>query len=358
MNIVVGYEAAFGEPTRSVSTSEEHYQTVWGSAKSGLTPLLLLSKERTDWNITIEFVSDIKLNSLLWLRPANRFESRLTLRSSDGEQIPAASKDVLAAWNLPQPVRSEDITGAVHPRSSRGMQWLRWGNAGDRVPSASFGLESAFTLDSTNDLVLSVAPVLYEVDNNGVTAHLVEFSPMEVVLRSDGTIAGNCVERRVTMAVKEGLRPDLAITRCGSDWRFEIQFLSMTNSPYHTWLRITNHLGANLTLQSSSGTYWPRVSEEATQIAELPKSGSVSQLLSLTTELPGLLQWLSTDTGLATSTEFRLSDAFEGPFTNQFVIQIDPLLYKVGPDSTAHLVNFGLIKLRLDPRGTILPLDP
>ena len=66
-------------------------------------------------------------------------------------------------------------------------QRIHWDVArGHTFAVPGFNLRSAFDQPFTNDVVLEITPLLYRVDTNGTTAHLVEFPPVTVELKADG----------------------------------------------------------------------------------------------------------------------------------------------------------------------------
>jgi len=54
--------------------------------------------------------------------------------------------------------------------------------------SANFSLQSAFDVSFTNDVVLQITPLIYKVETNEVTAHLIEFLPIKMKLLSNGEV--------------------------------------------------------------------------------------------------------------------------------------------------------------------------
>ncbi len=75
----------------------------------------------------------------------------------------------------------------IHPSNTRGMQWL-WTEPGALSGAGIIYLQSVFNTSFSNDVVLQVTPMLYKVETNDVTAHLVEFPPIKVRLMSNGDV--------------------------------------------------------------------------------------------------------------------------------------------------------------------------
>ncbi|MGD0207195.1 MAG: hypothetical protein ABSC89_06285 [Verrucomicrobiota bacterium] len=111
----------------------------------------------------------------------------------DGVELKSTNSSVLAATNLPYQTTVSNIMRGVHPSNRRGSQWLSVVGqpitAGKFYPSVTFfRLCDAFDISFTNDVVLQITPLIYKVETNEVTAHLVEFPPIKMKLLSNGEV--------------------------------------------------------------------------------------------------------------------------------------------------------------------------
>jgi hypothetical protein len=165
---------------------------VWGEATNGLQPDILVEKLGTDWQIDIELYARTNFAKNTWHKITNRFGSKLQLWLTNGMELQSTNPSVLAAMNLPEITTVSNIMHGVRPLHTRGLQW--WPVAGRGVvdgesyPTTGFNLKSAFDISPTNDYVLQITPLLYEVETNEVTAHLVEFPPIKMKLMSNGDV--------------------------------------------------------------------------------------------------------------------------------------------------------------------------
>jgi len=67
------------------------------------------------------------------------------------------------------------------------MEWMSFALS-STASGAYFCLQDVFHISVTNDLVLEVTPLIYKVETNRVTAHLVEFAPIRIKLTADGKV--------------------------------------------------------------------------------------------------------------------------------------------------------------------------
>jgi hypothetical protein len=177
--------------------------------------------------------------------------------------------------------------------------------------------------------------------------------------------AQNLTARDVWGNATNSLRPRLVLQRFPSDWQVEIDFLFEADYPPHSWLRVTNKVGAKLSLSLSDKPYSSPVSSDAVQAIGLPMKTSVETILqSAPSQNRRSLQWLQTDFGpskkgeSAFSASFSLAHAFSQPITNDVKLKITPLAYKVDKDAAhATLVEFSEIRLNLLKDGTIQVLQ-
>jgi hypothetical protein len=109
----------------------------------------------------------------------------------DNAEIKSTNAELVALSSIPTDAAVSNILKGVSWRW-RGGQWWRTGfkgtTAGETYLLSGFRLRSLFNTDFTNDAVLQVTPVIYKVDTNKLSAHLVEFPPIKLNLTSRGNV--------------------------------------------------------------------------------------------------------------------------------------------------------------------------
>jgi hypothetical protein len=153
-----------------------------------------------------------------------------------------------------------------------------------------------------------------------------------------------------------GLEPHLLIEKNGNDWSVEIDFLAQTNFPKNTWLKITNRIGSKLQCWLTSGVELPSTNPSVVAATQLPPQTTVLDIMnSVRPSHTRGLQWLFTRPGsLSGVTAFNLHDVFGFSLTNDLVLQVSPLLYRVGTNGvTAYLVEFPPIRIRFASTGDV-----
>ena len=165
---------------------------VQGGETNGLKPFLSIERSRANWYVEIDFKAQTNFSEWAWLKISSRFGSKLELWQTNGVEIQPTNPVALANNHLPVQTTVSNILSGFHPANLRGLQWGRSGFNGTKVgeffPLASFDLGSAFNVPFTNDIVLQITPLIYRVETNEVTAHLVEFPPIKVRLMADGNV--------------------------------------------------------------------------------------------------------------------------------------------------------------------------
>lgn len=147
---------------------------------------------RNGWEIDIALASQTNFPARTWLKVTNYVGSKLELWQTNGVQIISTNATILGAFHLPKQTKvSEILSHSFSPRNQRAYQWWLVGHPANEWSSdytANFMLESAFDISLTNDYVLQITPLIYKVETNGVTAHLVEFPPIKVKLMANGNV--------------------------------------------------------------------------------------------------------------------------------------------------------------------------
>jgi hypothetical protein len=177
---------ADGQP----ASRDKNYSTyeIRGEATNGLQPTIDVNPSGEGWDIDIILLAQTNFSAHTWLLTTNGFGSRLELRQTDGEQVVSTNADLDETFRLPEQTTASEIL-KFHPRRGRVYQWWLVGrpvSEGVSHELASFKLDSAFALSSTNDYVLEVTPLIYKVETNEETADLVKFPPIKIKLLPDG----------------------------------------------------------------------------------------------------------------------------------------------------------------------------
>jgi hypothetical protein len=170
----------------------------FGGPTNGLQPHLLIEKSGKnwdDWDIEIDFIAKTNFAKNTWLKITNRVGSKLQLWLTNGVELQLTNPSALAAMNLPSQTAVSNIMRNVHPSNTRGLQWwpvVQHGVVdGESYQATGFKLQSAFDISFTNDVVLQITPLIYKVETNMETAHLVEFPSVKMKLLSNGEVRLN-----------------------------------------------------------------------------------------------------------------------------------------------------------------------
>lgn len=164
------------------------------------------------------------------------------------------------------------------------------------------------------------------------------------------------------------IQPEIEIQKSGtnwSDWSIGIDFIAKANFTRNTWLKITNRVGSKLQLWLTNGMELQSTNSGVLAAMNLPAQTTVSEVMhGVHPSNTRGMQWLRTNpTGvgsgdIASATTFSLQNAFDVSFTNDVVLQISPLIYKVETNGAiAHLVEFPPIKMKLMANGNVQKLD-
>ena len=146
------------------------------------------------------------------------------------------------------------------------------------------------------------------------------------------------------------LEPHILLEKHGANWNVEIDLLALTNFDSHAWLKTTNAISSKLQLWSADGTEVSLTNASALAAFNLPSPIAVADIIqSVRPKDRRGLQWLWTRQGsLSGVAVFDLPPEFKGSVTNDVVLGITPLIYKVETnEATADLVEFPPIKIKL-----------
>jgi hypothetical protein len=157
-----------------------------------------------------------------------------------------------------------------------------------------------------------------------------------------------------------GLKPGLIIQKNGTEWGVDIDYLAQTNFSGVAWLMITNRVGSKPRLWLTNGMELQSTNPSVLAAMNLPSQTTVSNIMRGVRSQwrPG--QWLrGSQAGLSSgdnisATTFSLQSAFGISLTNDYVLQVTPLLYKVETNrETTRLVEFPPIKVKLLSSGDV-----
>jgi hypothetical protein len=186
-------------------------------------------------------------------------------------------------------------------------------------------------------------------------------------LASNRLVAQNIQKDYSTKAVggslTNGLLSNFEFIPSDRGWGIDIALTAQTNFPAHTWLKITNHVGSKLELWQTNGV--PVVSKSPDVLAafHLPQKTIASEILNFHPRRGRVYQWWLVGRPVFEGTsedtaDFKLESAFDISPTNDYVLQIVPLIYKVETNEiAAHLVEFAPIKVKLMANGSIQKLQ-
>ena len=157
-----------------------------------------------------------------------------------------------------------------------------------------------------------------------------------------------------------GLQPCLVLDRTPTNWYIAIEFFTLTNFPNYTWLKVTNRVGSRLQLSLTNGVPVGSPSKDLVQAARLPLQTTVPEIMKAVERSRRGLQWmrmtpraLANERRTAAQTTFDLASAFGMPFTNDVLLRITPLSYRVTNGTNARLIEFPPIKLKLEASGSV-----
>ena len=162
-----------------------------GSNTNGAQPYVQIWTSSNKWQIEVGFIFTTNFPGHTWLKITNHVGAKLELWQTNGVKIISKNTDVRDALRLPKHTLSTEILQhSGRPKGTGAYQWLEAGFTipdGDQIITADFSLSSAFDVAFTNDYVLNISPLIYKVETNLYSAHLVEFPPFKIRLNADGS---------------------------------------------------------------------------------------------------------------------------------------------------------------------------
>ena len=176
----------------SILDARNAEQAISGDPTNGLQPDIILGRSGEGWNVFISLRARDDIPGFTWLAITNHVGAKVELCRTSGVRVLSKNADIVNAFHLPKRTTVSEVMHGGYPRDRRGLQWWRAGNpagAGSTSPYMQrWVLQSAFDMSPTNDYVLRISPLLYKVETNVVTAHLVEFPPISIKLTADGHV--------------------------------------------------------------------------------------------------------------------------------------------------------------------------
>jgi hypothetical protein len=157
----------------------------------------------------------------------------------------------------------------------------------------------------------------------------------------------------------EGLRPEVILTKVHAKWHMDLGFEALKDFGLRTWLEISNGSGAKLVFWSTNdAAAVPLLDAETIAAERLPLETTVSEAMRGVQRSRRAMQWLRTFEGEFTPTaSFNLDSALGKPLTNDLLVEITPLLYRVSADEQkARLVSFPPFKFELKVNGEVVDL--
>ena len=159
----------------------------------------------------------------------------------------------------------------------------------------------------------------------------------------------------------QGLQPDIIFNRSEADWSIEVDYHLQINSSKNTWINPTNRITAKLRLWSTNGLEIFPKSIDALTALHTPTETTVSNIINNVhpANMRGM-KWLQiTRAGQYQGvTVFSLKSAFGISFTNDYVLQVIPLIYRADTNlDKAYLVEFQPIKVKLMANGNVQKIN-
>jgi hypothetical protein len=161
-----------------------------------------------------------------------------------------------------------------------------------------------------------------------------------------------------------GLRPVVGIQRYGDDWLFQIDLIAQADFSRTTWLKITNRVGSKLRVWNTNGVECLMKDPSALAALTLPVDTTVPAIMrGVDRSRQGLQWWRTNLKGVKSGkrypvTTFGLAPQFGVGFTNDIILGMNPLIYRVDADTNAaHLIEFPAIRLKLKADGTVERLE-
>ena len=168
-------------------------------------------------------------------------------------------------------------------------------------------------------------------------------------------------------APTNGLEPVFWMQKSGTnrtDWSIGIDLVVESNCPAFMWLKVPGTTCSRLRLWRTNGSELPPSHAAALEASALAFTTVSNVLASVHPRNFRGMQWWPGGSASASAGQafglsgFSLRSAFEMHFTNDVLLQIVPLIYKVDTNRiAARLVEFPPTKLKLLANGTVQKLE-
>jgi hypothetical protein len=165
--------------------------------------------------------------------------------------------------------------------------------------------------------------------------------------------------REIECSPTNGLQPYIDFNRSESGWDVDIIMRAQIDCPAKTWLKVTNTVGSELRLFETNGLQIDSTNPAVLAAFHLPEQAAVADILSYHSRRGRIYQWWGAGRAVSAgvpgeTANFKLESVFSLSPTNEYVLDVTPLLYKVTTNgAAADLVEFPPVKIKLMPNGRV-----
>ncbi len=158
-----------------------------------------------------------------------------------------------------------------------------------------------------------------------------------------------------------GLRPSVHFGRSDTGWEVFVSYVAQIDFPARAWIKTTNRVGSKLELWQTNGVRIVSTNSDVPAAFHLPKQTTVAEIRSHSVypwHKRGYQWWgkegVASGSGSAAAL-FTLESVFPISMTDDYVLKISPLLYKVDTSTVnAQLVEFPAITVKLMSSGQVI----
>jgi len=158
--------------------AESTLQKIEGVEAGGLEPCVYLYKVPASygWEVDVAVCAKVEALHSQFFKVPNHVGSKVQIWSANGSEVLSNDRDLIASAHLPKE------TGHI------GNLEALYLSDGLMTSIAAFGLQDLFNIVLSNNCVLQITPLVYELDTNSNIAHMVDFQPILIRLHTDGTV--------------------------------------------------------------------------------------------------------------------------------------------------------------------------
>jgi hypothetical protein len=186
-----------------IRTAWSQFYTIEGESTNGLKPVLMIEQyghgSFPEWMASVNFRIESGFGSNRWLQVTNDARGEVHLWSATGKEYLLMRGSARNAFILPAKTTVSNVMQSLAHNRGRGMLWLAGGaqmfRTNTMLPGFTYRIADLFGIQTTNELLFEVRPLLYKVDTNhpsvpvpNRTASLVEFPAIRVLLHTNGTV--------------------------------------------------------------------------------------------------------------------------------------------------------------------------